>query len=243
MLMDLFFNEAPAGRKSRVHFHGFMAGVHAFIHAWRQQRRNGSAKGDDPVAAAADAIAQKSSLLCFDEFGVTDIADAMILGRLFEALLARGIATSNVRSDLLYQDGLNRALFLPFIAMLEERMQIIRLEARTDFQLQKLRDDAVYFAPPRKRGGARRRVSAIDRGGARRPNDPRCARPRGSCAEGMCQCGTLQLCRSLRNTARARRFSGARAAVPYRGPRCDSGYWRWPARRSQTVHHADRHFL
>jgi cell division protein ZapE len=145
------FNDAPAGRKSRVHFHGFMAGVHAFIHAWRQQRRNGSAKGDDPVAAVADAIAQKSSLLCFDEFSVTDIADAMILGRLFEALFARGmviVATSNVRPDLLYQDGLNRALFLPFIAMLEERMQIIRLEARTDFRLQKVRDHAVYFAPP-----------------------------------------------------------------------------------------------
>jgi predicted ATPase len=109
MLMDLFFNDAPAGRKSRVHFHGFMAGVHAFIHAWRQQRRNGSAKGDDPVAAVADAIAQKSSLLCFDEFSVTDIADAMILGRLFEALFARCmviVATSNVRPDLLYQDGL-----------------------------------------------------------------------------------------------------------------------------------------
>jgi len=99
----------------------------------------------------ADTIAQKSSLLCFDEFSVTDIADAMILGRLFEALFARGmviVATSNVRPDLLYQDGLNRALFLPFIAMLEERMQIIRLEARTDFRLQKLRDHAVYFLPP-----------------------------------------------------------------------------------------------
>ena len=92
-----------------------MANVHAYIHAWRQERRKGSVKGDDPVAAVADAIAQKSWLLCFDEFSVTDITDAMILGRLFEALFARGVvivATSNVRPDLLYQDGLNRALFL-----------------------------------------------------------------------------------------------------------------------------------
>ena len=151
MLMDLFFDGAPAPRKSRVHFHGFMAGVHAFIHAWRQQRRTDSAKGDNPVAAVADAIAQKAWLLCFDEFSVTDIADAMILGRLFEALFSRGVvivATSNVRPDLLYQDGLNRTLFLPFIAMIEERMQIIRLDARGDFRLRKLRDHAVYLVPP-----------------------------------------------------------------------------------------------
>ena len=139
MLMDLFFDGTQVERKSRVHFHGFMANVHAYIHAWRQERRKGSAKGDDPVAAVADAIAQKSWLLCFDEFSVTDIADAMILGRLFEALFARGVvivATSNVRPDLLYQDGLNRALFLPFIAMIEEKMQIACLETKTDFRLQ-----------------------------------------------------------------------------------------------------------
>jgi cell division protein ZapE len=172
MLMDLFFDGAPAGRKSRVHFHGFMAGVHASIHSWRQQRRTDSAKGDNPVAAVADAIAQSAQLLCFDEFSVTDITDAMILGRLFEALFARGVvivATSNVRPDLLYQDGLNRALFLPFIAMIEERMQIIRLEARADFRLQMLRDHAVYFAPPDASAaaaltGAFRRLTGVARG-------------------------------------------------------------------------------
>lgn len=151
MLMHLFFDGIPVERKSRVHFHGFMAGVHAFIHAWRQERCKGTAKGDDPVAAVADAIAQKAWLLCFDEFSVTDITDAMILGRLFEALFARGVvivATSNVRPDLLYQDGLNRALFLPFIDMIAARMHIVRLEARTDFRLQKLQDHAVYFIPP-----------------------------------------------------------------------------------------------
>ena len=172
MLMDLFFDGTQVERKSRVHFHGFMANVHAYIHAWRQERRKGSAKGDDPVAAVADAIAQKSWLLCFDEFSVTDIADAMILGRLFEALFARGVvivATSNVRPDLLYQDGLNRALFLPFIAMIEERMQIACLETKTDFRLQKLRDHAVYFVPPDTRAaaaltGAFRRLTGQERG-------------------------------------------------------------------------------
>ncbi len=150
MLMDLFFDRTPVERKSRVHFHAFMASVHAFIHEWRQDRRKGSVKGDDPVAAVADAIAQKSWLLCFDEFSVTDITDAMILGRLFAALFDRGVvivATSNVRPDLLYQDGLNRALFVPFIQMIEERVHIVHLDARHDFRLQKLREHNVYLVP------------------------------------------------------------------------------------------------
>lgn len=157
MLMDLFFEAVSVERKTRIHFHAFMANVHAFLHAWRQGSRPAFAKGSDQVAAVADAITQKTSLLCFDEFSVTDITDAMILGRLFEALLARGgviVATSNVRPDLLYQDGLNRALFLPFIRMMEERLDIVHLEARADFRLQKLRDQAVYLVPPDGRAAA-----------------------------------------------------------------------------------------
>jgi cell division protein ZapE len=156
-LMDLFFNAAPVEQKSRVHFHGFMANVHAFIYAWRQARQKSSIKGDDPIAAAADAIAQKTSLLCFDEFNVTDIVDAMILGRLFEALFARGIvvvATSNVKLDELYQDGLNRVLFLPFIDLIKSRMDVVRLGARGDFRLEKLRQNAVYFVPADARAAA-----------------------------------------------------------------------------------------
>jgi cell division protein ZapE len=150
MLMDLFFDSAPVERKSRVHFHEFMASVHAFVHEWRDKLRKGLVKGDDPIAAAVQSIAGKAQLLCFDEFSVTDIADAMILGRLFAALFERGaviVATSNVRPDLLYQDGFNRALFLPFIAMLEERMDIVHLDARADFRLEKLGDQTVYFVP------------------------------------------------------------------------------------------------
>ncbi len=162
MLMDLFFEAAPVARKRRVHFHAFMADVHARLHAFRQDfaRRDagrGPGKSDDPIAAVADAIAETSALLCFDEFNVTDITDAMILGRLFSALFARGaviVATSNVKPGDLYKDGLNRALFLPFISLIEERMEVARIEARADFRLEKLRDRVVYYVPPDAKSAA-----------------------------------------------------------------------------------------
>jgi cell division protein ZapE len=150
MLMDMFFATARVQRKRRVHFHAFMAEVHARVHAWRQERKAGHVKGEDPIAPVAEALADEAWLLCFDEFTVSDIADAMILGRLFEALFERGVvvvATSNVDPDELYKDGLNRALFLPFLDLLRERMEVVRLDARTDFRLEKLRDSAVYCVP------------------------------------------------------------------------------------------------
>jgi cell division protein ZapE len=150
MLMDLFFEVSPVRRKRRAHFHAFMADVHARVHAWRQQLKAGKVKGDDPIAPIAEALADDAWLLCFDEFSVTDIADAMILGRLFSALFARGVvvvATSNVAPPRLYEGGLNRALFLPFIAELERRMQVVELDARADFRLEKLRGAPVYHAP------------------------------------------------------------------------------------------------
>jgi cell division protein ZapE len=140
-----------------VHFHAFMADVHARVHAWRQLHREGKVKGDDPVAPVAQALAEEAALLCFDEFIVNDIADAMILGRLFEAMFARGlvvVATSNVAPQDLYRDGLNRALFLPFIALLEQRMETIRLDARTDFRLEKLAGAPVYHVPDDARAKA-----------------------------------------------------------------------------------------
>jgi cell division protein ZapE len=167
-LMDLFFGTARTDRKSRMHFHEFMAGVHSFIHEWREKLRNGAVKGDDPIAAAADSIAQRTWLLCFDEFSVTDIADAMILGRLFSALFVRGVvivATSYVRPDLFYQDGLNRTLFLPFIAMIEAKMEAVQLNAR-DFRLEKLGDQLVYFSSrgQKRSGSAYRSIQILDRG-------------------------------------------------------------------------------
>ena len=150
MAMDLFFDSAPTQAKRRVHFHAFMADAHARIHQWRQKRRAGETSGEDPIAPVAAELAHEAWLLCFDEFSVRDIADAMILARLFAALFAAGIvvvATSNAAPDDLYAGGLNRALFLPFIALLRERMDVVALDSRTDFRLEKLKLAPVYYCP------------------------------------------------------------------------------------------------
>jgi cell division protein ZapE len=150
MLMDLFFEASPVIRKRRAHFHEFMTDVHERVHAYRQKLKTGEAKGDDPIAPVAAAIAGESWLLCFDEFHVTDIADAMILGRLFVRLFEHRVvvvATSNVAPDDLYREGLNRGLFLPFIAQIKQRMDVVRLDARTDFRLEKLEGAPVWHVP------------------------------------------------------------------------------------------------
>jgi cell division protein ZapE len=150
LLMDLFFDTAPTESKRRVHFHAFMADVHARIHEWRTQHKSGRGSGDDPIAPVAADLAAEAWLLCFDEFSVNDIADAMILSRLFAALFAAGVvvvATSNVAPDDLYKDGLNRALFLPFIALLHERVEVQELQARADYRLEKLGRAPVYYSP------------------------------------------------------------------------------------------------
>jgi cell division protein ZapE len=150
MLMDLFFEASPVAHKRRAHFHEFMADVHERVHAYRQKLKRGEVTGDDPIAPVAAEIADEAWLLCFDEFHVTDIADAMILGRLFTRLFEHGVvvvATSNVAPDDLYREGLNRGLFLPFIALLQERMNVVRLDARTDFRLEKLAGAPVWHVP------------------------------------------------------------------------------------------------
>ena len=156
MLMDLFFEAAPTARKRRVHFHVFMGEVHRLIGAWRagdaaaRKARFGQHKGDDPIAPVADVVAADARLLCFDEFQVTDIADAMILGRLFEALFARGVtlvATSNRTPDALYKDGINRQLFLPFIELLKRRTEVVTVAGGHDYRLDRLRAAGVWFSP------------------------------------------------------------------------------------------------
>ncbi len=150
MLMDLFFEALPVRRKRRVHFHAFMADVHERIHAWRQALKRGEVSGDDPIRPVAASLAEEAWVLCFDEFAVTDIADAMILGRLFTALFELDVvvvATSNVEPDRLYESGLNRTLFLPFIRLLQQHMEVMRLDARTDFRMEKLAGSLVYHVP------------------------------------------------------------------------------------------------
>lgn len=150
MLMDMFFEAAPVKRKRRVHFHEFLADVHGRINIYRQKIKSGEVKDADPIAPVAAELADEAYLLCFDEFTVTDIADAMILGRLFTALFAAGVvvvATSNVEPSRLYEGGLNRALFLPFIELLQTKVEVLKLDARTDFRLEKLGGAPVYHVP------------------------------------------------------------------------------------------------
>ncbi|MFZ5719939.1 MAG: cell division protein ZapE [Pseudomonadota bacterium] len=156
MLMDLFYEAAPTDSKRRTHFHVFMGEIHRLIDAWRKsdaatrKSRFGQSKGDDPIPPVADVVAGQARLLCFDEFQVTDIADAMILGRLFEALFARGVtlvATSNRLPDELYRNGINRQLFLPFIDLLKSKVEVVTLAGPHDYRLDRLRAAGTWFAP------------------------------------------------------------------------------------------------
>jgi cell division protein ZapE len=150
MLMDMFFQASPVAHKRRAHFHEFMAEVHERIYGFRQNIARGEIPDGDVIALTAESIFDQAWLLCFDEFHVTDIADAMILGRLFAKLFELGtvvVATSNVAPEDLYKDGLNRALFLPFIAQISAHMDVLRLQARTDFRLEKLVGVKMWLVP------------------------------------------------------------------------------------------------
>jgi cell division protein ZapE len=144
MLMDLFHEAAPIPKKRRVHFHAFMQEVQDALHAARQT------EAKDPIKVIADAIIRDVRLLSFDEMQISDIADAMIVGRLFERLLEAGVAvvtTSNRTPADLYKDGLNRQLFLPFIALIKTQMVIWELASDTDYRQGRLGGEQVYFHP------------------------------------------------------------------------------------------------
>jgi cell division protein ZapE len=141
-LMDAFYEGLPFTRKSRMHFHRFMLDVH--------ERRRQQQNEADPLLRIADDLAQKLRVLCFDEFFVSDIADAMILGRLMEALFARGVtlvATSNVAPDQLYKDGLQRERFLPAIEAIKSNTAVIRLDGPMDYRLRALTHAEIYHHP------------------------------------------------------------------------------------------------
>ncbi len=150
MLMDMFFDALPHKRKRRAHFNDFMQDAQERIHAHRQAFKKGEVSEEDPIPVVGRAMAENVGVLCFDEFTVTDIADAMILGRLFETLFEEGVtivATSNVEPQNLYRDGLNRKIFLPFIDLLLENVDVFELGSRTDYRLEKLNRAPVYLTP------------------------------------------------------------------------------------------------
>jgi cell division protein ZapE len=155
MLMDLFFQHTTITQKRRVHFHAFMQELHHEMHKARQTGV------DDALAPVAEALTRDLRLLAFDEMQITDITDAMIVGRLFEKLLAAGVVivtTSNRPPEDLYKNGLNRALFLPFIAILNDRLQVVEIESREDYRQHRLTGAQTYFHPA---GSARAAINAI----------------------------------------------------------------------------------
>jgi len=146
MLMDLFFACADVPRKKRIHFHQFMQDCHRRIHAWKQANPGEA----DPIPPLADSIFAEAALLCFDEFQVHDITDAMILGRLFEALFARGVvvvATSNTAPDDLFKGKPGRDAFLPFIALIKKRLNVLYLEAARDYRRERIRGLPTWHCP------------------------------------------------------------------------------------------------
>jgi cell division protein ZapE len=155
MLMDLFAGEVAIAAKRRVHFHAFMQEIH---HGMFEARKTGT---DDALVPVADALARDLRLLAFDEMQITDIADAMIVGRLFQLLMDQGVvivATSNRPPQDLYMNGLNRALFVPFIELLHSRMEVRELESPHDYRQHRLEGAQVYFHPSRN---ARAQIDAI----------------------------------------------------------------------------------
>ena len=168
MLMDLFFETADVPRKRRIHFHQFMQTAHARVHAWRKAHPDGT----DPIPPLAATVSAEAALLCFDEFQVHDVTDAMILGRLFESLFARGtvvVATSNTAPDDLFRGKPGRDAFLPFIALIKRRLDVLHLRAQGDYRRDRVRGIPTWHSPDDGRAeraldGAFRELTGVARG-------------------------------------------------------------------------------
>jgi cell division protein ZapE len=146
MLMDLFFDTADVARKQRIHFHRFIQNVHSRIHALRQTHPDVT----DPIPPLADQIAADAALLCFDEFQINDIADAMILGRLFQALFERGVVvvtTSNTAPDDLFKGQPGRDAFLPFIGLIKQRLELLVMDGGRDYRRERMRGLRTWLVP------------------------------------------------------------------------------------------------
>ena len=214
MLMDLFFETVRYKSKRRVHFHEFMAEVHDLIGEARK-----SVEGD-PIPPVVKKIAKSAGLLCFDELFVSDIADAMILGRLFKGLFEENVvvvATSNAHPQELYKNGLNRQLFMPFVALLEARMEVLQLSAAKDYRLEKLQGQPLYFTPPGPAAHASIRAAFERLTGQKQGHAGRAGGqgPQGQGARGGDGRGALYICRSVRDPAGAARLSRHRARLSY----------------------------
>ncbi|MEY9209931.1 putative ATPase [Bradyrhizobium elkanii] len=248
MLMDLFFQQSPVEHKRRAHFHEFMAEAHERIYGYRQQIARGEIADGDVIALTAQAIFDEAWLLCFDEFHVTDIADAMILGRLFAKLFDLGtvvVATSNVAPDDLYKGGLNRALFLPFIAQISDHMDVLRLDARTDFRLEKLVGVKMWLVPADDAADAALNAAWRKMTG-NAPCKARLIPIKGRILKRAllgARRRALQLHGHLREAAGRVRLSQARARLPHDPDRPHSGDGLRRAQCRQALHLADRHAL
>ena len=248
MLMDLFFDTVPVRRKRRVHFNAFMADAHDRIQKHRLARKNGTAREDDPIPPVARALAEEAWVLCFDEFSVTDIADAMILSRLFSALFANGVvlvATSNVAPDELYREGLNRKLFEPFIGMLKRNAEVIGLNSGTDYRLEELNRMPVYLTPLSPATDARIEEAwdAVAHGISAGPEELTVKGRQVLVPLAAGNAGALRLCRPLRKAARRARLSRHRGPLFHALHRARPGACRGKTQRGQALHPAHRHAL
>ena len=248
MLMDLAFETIPYAPKRRVHFHEFMLEVHARLRAERAKEEG------DPIPPVAEAIAAEAKLLCFDEMVINNAADAMILSRLFSHLLDEGVTvvtTSNRPPGDLYLGGLNRALFLPFIALIERALEVVPLNGPTDYRLERLGGMPTWHVPngPAATGALseaffrltdhpvedRARVPAEDLAAARRPQPARPQEPQGR--------RRLLLQAAVRRGARGERLSRGRAAFPCGDPGRRPAHGPRESQRGRPLRHPDRRAL